>query len=555
MELVLQGQTKIPAPIKPHIKTYDHLHEVVTNDQETAVNTVVRAMTGQRKRPAVLTADRGRGKSAALGMAIAKLLTTGLVKRVAVVGGHAQSLDTLFKHLCAGLRIPVPDSVTLYYQSNVVEPISIDALLARANDFDFVVVDEAATIGLPRLTTLLQCHSRIAFATTVQGYEGSGRGFHLKFEQHLKQDCRGPRFQKLEEPIRWRKDDALEDLCDRLLLLKALPREVPIIANPIIETTQLSQQELLNDESTLEQVMALLVSAHYQTKPDNLQHLLDGPNIRLFVQRYDGKICGVLWVCLEGSLEEHIAQDICFGRRRPRGHLVPEVLAAHLGLTQGAQSKIARVQRIAVQANLRRSGLGSQLLKYAEGELKDTTDLFASSFGADAEVLSFWQKSKYQLVRVSDSKNTSSGQHSALVLKAFSTKGAHVLAQARALFSEQLIAQLATTLRDFQWSDLKTLLKDFPHTENQQQLSQRYKRDLNYFASGSRPYESTVVALAAAALTVICQDHELLIRKALQQQSWSTLAKQLGLSGRKEIENQLRDSVTAILEAADETSG
>ena len=44
-----------------------------TADQQRAVDAVVRVVTGHRRRPVVLTSDRGRGKSAAFGIAAAQL--------------------------------------------------------------------------------------------------------------------------------------------------------------------------------------------------------------------------------------------------------------------------------------------------------------------------------------------------------------------------------------------------------------------------------------------------------------------------------------------------
>lgn len=56
-----------------------------------------------------------------------------------------------------------------------------DALLASGARADWLVVDEAAAIPAPLLLQLVSRFPRILLTTTVQGYEGTGRGFLLSF--------------------------------------------------------------------------------------------------------------------------------------------------------------------------------------------------------------------------------------------------------------------------------------------------------------------------------------------------------------------------------------
>ena len=69
--------------------------DCLTSDQAAGVAAVIRASEGKRRKPALLVSDRGRGKSAALGIAAARLLQQGR-KRIFVTAPRRDSVATLF---------------------------------------------------------------------------------------------------------------------------------------------------------------------------------------------------------------------------------------------------------------------------------------------------------------------------------------------------------------------------------------------------------------------------------------------------------------------------
>ena len=81
------------------------------------------------------------------------------------------------------------------------------------------MVDEAAALPVPLLKRLLLHAPRIVFSTTVQGYEGTGRGFTLRFSHILNQHR--PQWRKvlLAQPIRWADGCPVEAWLARTLLL------------------------------------------------------------------------------------------------------------------------------------------------------------------------------------------------------------------------------------------------------------------------------------------------------------------------------------------------
>ena len=70
-------------------------HKIDYSQQQLAVDNIVKVVTGHRKRPLILTADRGRGKSSALGMAAAKLMSERNI-RIVVTAPSMASVSPVF---------------------------------------------------------------------------------------------------------------------------------------------------------------------------------------------------------------------------------------------------------------------------------------------------------------------------------------------------------------------------------------------------------------------------------------------------------------------------
>jgi tRNA(Met) cytidine acetyltransferase len=429
-----------PDPAKP-----------ATPDQRMAIDAILRLARGRPHRPLVLTAHRGRGKSSALGIAAGRLVQEGM-ERILVTAPRFGACRALFRHFNLARGAPTgtgADSGRLDRAPRFVAP---DDLRETHPETDLLLVDEAAGIPAPMLGTLLAHYPRICFATTVHGYEGTGRGFELRFRDTLDRQTPGWCARSLTTPIRWSPDDPLEALIFRLLLLDAAPAGIPpsheATAGPA-ELVRLDRDLLIGDEQTLEQVFGLLILAHYQTRPLDLRMLLDGPNVRVYALRQGGRVLATLLAAEEGDMgSDALRRAIFTGRRRPRGHLLPQTLSAHGGLGEAPALRYLRVIRIAVHPGLTRRGLGARLLRrLALDGRREGFDLAGASFGATPGLIAFWGACGYRPAQMGTSRNAASGEHAVVMLKALSLAGRRLAIRAEARLEQRLGVLLAGPLR------------------------------------------------------------------------------------------------------------
>lgn len=520
-----------------------------SNDQQRAVDALIKVATGHRRRPVVLTSDRGRGKSAAFGIAAAQLIARGR-RRIILTAPRRDALEAVFEHadrLSPGAR----------KQLRFLPP---DELAHAPVDADLLLADEAAAIPLPVLERLLKHYPRIAFATTVHGYEGTGRGFALRFSRLLDRHSNSWKGLELRTPIRWAPHDPLESLVFRMLALDAEPADgavfLPFNHADQFELHKLDRDALVDDEQTLSELFGLLVQAHYRTRPLDLRHLLDGPNLTVYVLRGAGHVAATALVAAEGGFDKSAAHAIWLGSTRPHGHLLAETLAVHLGLEGAPLLHCGRIVRIAVHPALQRRGLGSRLIRDIVAQLVAAgCDFVGTSFGATPELLKFWNGLGWLPVRLSVQKSASSGAHSAVFIEAHSDAGRALLAQARQRFFAQFSHQLSDSLRELEPALVPGLLQrggDFAPS-----LDAADERDLLAFSHEQRLVEVTIGSLWRLGLRELMNGRAVerlhtpelavLILRVLQKRGWAECVAATGLAGRKQALHTLRLAVKKLL--------
>jgi tRNA(Met) cytidine acetyltransferase len=512
----------------------------LTDEQQKVIEAVQRVATGHAKRPVVLTADRGRGKSTALGMALAQLLTKHPAKRVIVIAPNAMAVKALFACL--------PDKSPSQVQFH-----SPQDYLAAAPVCDLLVVDEAAAIPLPVLQTLLQSHNRLVFSSTVQGYEGSGRGFALRFAKLLDQTMPQWRGLSIHQPVRWAVDDPLERVINEALLLNAALVEAPVASHYTLHW--ISQDELAADEHMLRALFALLVNAHYQTRPSDLHQLLDAPGLHIQVAMVGDAVLGVVLAVKEGGLPDSLAQAIHAGERRPRGHMLAQSLACHAGLADAPQLRLLRVMRIAVHPACRRLGIGSAMLQAVrQFAMEQGFDLFGTAFGLDVELLPFWRQFGFATVRIGHKRDSASGARSIQMLDGLTQAGKTLQQLAAQRFQQQLPWRLAKSFNDLDAVSVGMLMagrdcRDLP-------LSLADQADILAYVGKRRALEDILPTLwrwychvladgGQTALTE--QQQSLLLGYLLQHHARKTLLQPLSMNGRAAFEETFRETLKSLL--------
>jgi len=190
-------------------------------------------------------------------------------------------------------------------QTKVLEFIAPDQLVIKATQADVLMVDEAAHLPTPLLTALLKTHHRMVFATTLHGYEGSGRGFELRFKNVLNQLTPDWKSLHLNTPIRWAKNDPLENAINHALFLTSdnhHAQQTMTLADAQIALQEITVPNLLKDTRLFHQMFRLLVQAHYQTSPNDLQLLLSAPNLKIILAKQNEQLIGVVLCVKEGKI-------------------------------------------------------------------------------------------------------------------------------------------------------------------------------------------------------------------------------------------------------------
>jgi tRNA(Met) C34 N-acetyltransferase TmcA len=414
----------------------------LNQDQAQALAALLASGRGHRRRPVVLLADRGRGKTSALALAAGRWVAEGLSVTV-----MAPSRDSCSPVLAAGATWLPPARWTAGDRPQA----------------DRVLVDEAAALDFSLLAGVVRHYPRVCLATTENGYEGQGRGFGLKFRPFLDRTCPGWKLVRLQQPVRWAADDPLEQALNQCFLFGARPGW-PVCKGDI-HVRPVQGEALEADPALLERVHELLVMAHYRNRPSDLARLLAARGAGLMVA-FEGDLpLGCVLSQSEGPLPDALARAVLAGRRRPPDGLLPQTMALHGGHTPALGLRMRRVVRIAVHPDYQGRGIGRRLLTALEDASRRAgEDVLGSSFGFSAALLRFWCGQGFVPCRLGHRPEGSTGAYPLVVATGFSPAGQQAVEAVSATLPFLLQAQGVQRYRAMPGSVLAALLRRSPAT-------------------------------------------------------------------------------------------
>ncbi|MCQ9120401.1 tRNA(Met) cytidine acetyltransferase [Rodentibacter pneumotropicus] len=407
---ILREPSAVRFPVVFH---HEKKNKSATAEQQTIIEEVL-----QRQRDLYfLTAKRGRGKSALLGMLADQIDTP-----IYLTAPNKSAVNSLYDFSKGNIEFIAPDELSQRLQQN-----------AAFAESAWLLVDEAAMIPLPLLQQFSQHFCHIVFSTTIHSYEGTGRGFELKFKQKIHRT-----FQQfaLYQPLRWEENDPLEHFIEDLLLLEAEDQFEQIAYNPQgdIQIDEIKQSRLI---SSPEPFYGLMTLAHYRTSPIDLRRLFDGEGQHFYLANNQQHLIGAIWALEEGGMsDKNLIEQIRQGIRRPKGNLVPQALCFHANLPQACLLRSLRISRIAVQPRWQQHGIGEALVNTMQ---KPAVDFLSVSFGYTEELAYFWKKCGFVLVHLGEHQEASSGCYSAIALKGISEEGIAFVKIAQRQFQRNVV--------------------------------------------------------------------------------------------------------------------
>ncbi len=545
----------------------------ITQDQIEVLYELENFWKENKKSAFVLKANRGRGKSASLGLFLSflvwKFRKVGKQLLIGVTAPEPSNVEILFKFLKIGLKKigikfkEIERGVEIANGRIVIaykRPVRV-----KEKYWDLVVVDEAAGIPIPFLYGIIKKFRKTIFSSTIHGYEGAGRGFSIRFLKGIKEERLAKIFEfEMKEPIRYSEDDPVENWLFDVLFLNAEPAKIGKRERVDIHSKRLIYEKIDVDkwffekEKEVRDFIGIYILAHYRNRPKDIALLVNSPNhFPRCIKTLSGKIVNSIHLSREGALDESIIRAV-FQREKPKGHVVPLVICRHYRNVEFGFLRGWRIVRIATHPEVMDLGIGSFALKELEKEARENElDYLGVSFGATSKLLKFWTKNGFIPLHISLERNTISGEYSVILVKPLSEKAEKLTEKLNYEFRLRILGSLMDVHFDIDHEIalflLKTPFKQTPHynlifTQNQ-------KDRMEAFLKGVLPYESVAEVCRELAKYYFLDtenrpylsetQEKIIVLKSFLVKSWKRTAILLGMES-KIVINRFREAMKKL---------
>lgn len=506
----------------------------------------------------VVTAERGRGKSSVAGIAAGCLLVSGCDVGVSAPG--YDNVRALFRR-CEDIleRLdeevhrtdnPHPELDTSRGTLRFIDPDHI----SEHEDLDVLIIDEAAGVPVPQLVDTLAI-DRIAFMTTVFGYEGSGQGFSARFVNRLEKAPHSVIRLGMTTPIRYASNDPIESWLNRALFLDARPVDTTAVSD--LDPDDLTYREweastLLSQPHMLRQMIGLLASAHYRTEPNDLARILDAPNLDIVTLDDGGSVHAVALLAREGNLSKEDRQA-AFRGTRLRANMLPDIFINEFQDLAPAGESGLRIVRIATHEAVRRRGLGTQLVEHIRRTHAECAWI-GTGFGITPELVDFWVTNGFEPIFVAASRNRSSGVHSVVMLD---TSNPTLVRRYGDVLPRRLRGSLSDVHRSMSPEAAMAVL-EASDARLSLSLSESSWRGLVGASHGPGRYDLdpeparhlVIHHLATETETSLLEDEQglLLVRKILQGYPWERVATEMGFPSIGQARRAVGDALVPLVD-------
>ncbi len=573
----------------PQVRLFpDELYRLaLTQDQVSVIEAVEKNMVEKfkefRHQVVVVIADRGRGKSSAVGIGVVGLIRELLRfknrVRVAVTANEPSSIQSMMLLATKALEVLKKEFRVIKKEGFIIEikgdRFSIEywsPLDVLKLGVDMVVVDEAAGIPVPLLHKIWRKFGRTIFSTTIHGYEGAGRGFSVRFLKRIKDDKKTKlAIVEMSEPIRYSADDPIERFQFDVLLLNAEPIELTAEDIESIKKGDYSYvayepEELFKPENEvlLRQLFGIYVLAHYRNEPDDLGMIADAPHhaVRAMVLK-NGKVIAAAQLAEEGGLTSEYIDELLKGGKIS-GNIIPDRLLKHLRRRIFGEGIGWRVVRIAVHIDAQGMGVGSEFIKKILDEARARGyDWVGAGFGVTYELLNFWLKNGFRVLHLSPERNPVSGEYTALVIHPLTDAWRSAVEVSLGDFIVKFVESLPAVYRDFETDTAYLILSSL---EKPLEISKAIDlRDtqlerLSLYISAVFTLEVVFDSALLAVKKLVYEGRfgrveqksgQILIAKVLQGKPWESLREEFNM-GKAAATNAVRGSLAKALEILSE---